>query len=351
MTQPSPAPLLDNLGTTPAPTFWQRVWARRGRERFLAASFTFIVGYTNVITLLRWKSFATMMTGNTLLLGRAVLANDAAVPHPAYYYFLVIGSFVFGTVAYNYVETKMPHRGGTLLGLVFAALMVGGEIFCLVHPGEEKFSPYLLVFLTPMFGMLTVACPRLGAPTTMVTGHLATLGTGIAKAWFGALDPDHRNKTMMSILVVIAFMLGAGVGAWATLHKKQETEGLLLPVAPALLLLLFFTDHLHKPQALVRKVKARRHRHRQNMPPAADDVVCPMDPGIESPDMTPSLEDDTEMGLASPTSPTSGDVELARSGEAGGSKDGAAASPGDAESLEEPGSGDAAGGSRAGVSV
>lgn len=49
----------------------------------MASAFAFAVGYTDVITLLRWKSFATIMTGNALLLGRAVLARDPKVTYQA----------------------------------------------------------------------------------------------------------------------------------------------------------------------------------------------------------------------------------------------------------------------------
>jgi len=237
--------------------------SRRAQERFLASAFAFAVGYTDVITLLRWKSFATIMTGNALLLGRAVLARDPKVTYQAHFYVIVICSFLFGAFAYNYVETKMPHRGGSLVGAVFAVLMISGELVCLAHPGPEPYSPYLLVFLTPMFGMLTVACPRLGAPTTMVTGHLANLGTVLAKCWFRHMNQELKDKAIMSAMVVMSILVGAGTGGWLVIrHRRhEETEGLLLPVAPCLALLLFFTDHLHKPQALVRKIRRRKHSH------------------------------------------------------------------------------------------
>lgn len=66
----------------------------------------------------------------------------------------------------------------------------------LAAAGQEPYSPYLLVFLTPMFGMLTVACPRLGAPTTMVTGHLANLGTVLAKCWFRHMNQELKDKAL-----------------------------------------------------------------------------------------------------------------------------------------------------------
>mmetsp|Transcript_128796 Transcript_128796/g.360391 ORF Transcript_128796/g.360391 Transcript_128796/m.360391 type:complete len:331 (-) Transcript_128796:162-1154(-) len=241
---------------------------RRARQLLLASAFSLVAGYTDVITVIRWKGFATMMTGNLLYLGRAFLQDDPQIPFDQGFYLLIIVTFTLGVVAYRIAEMRLPARGASTMGIVFAALYLSVEVAWLVEPSwAAAIGSYLLAGLTPMFGMLMAACTsgKLGAPTTMITGHIVTAANLATKAALSGegLTRGERHKAAMSATVLVCTFLGASTGAVVCSMSSERAEGLLLPVPPLLAILLWFYDHEAKPRSLVKHMQ-RRVRDRRN---------------------------------------------------------------------------------------
>lgn len=96
-----------------------------------------------------------------------------------------------------------------------------------------------------MFGMLMAACTsgKLGAPTTMITGHIVTAANLATKAALSGegLTRGERHKAAMSATVLVCTFLGASTGAVVCSMSSERAEGLLLPVPPLLAILLWFS--------------------------------------------------------------------------------------------------------------
>merc|ERR1719277_912259 len=103
-------------------------------------------------------------------------------------------------MAYKFAEARFPARGASALAFPLAALMLVAEVLMIVSDQANVERRFLLAGLCPMFGMLLSACTvgKLGAPTTMITGHLTTLGMGVVKACMeGGLSGSERCKMIL----------------------------------------------------------------------------------------------------------------------------------------------------------
>jgi len=254
-------------------------WVRT-QELVLATAFALVAGYTDVITIVRWRGFCTMMTGNLIFLARSFLADDPSIPHTRFFYMLLIVTFFIGIVAYRVVEMRLPNRGASTIGIMLGAAQLAAMMAFIAKDWGERWGHYLLAGLTPMFGMLMAACTsgKLGAPTNLITGHLVTVASLGTKAacGVGGLTRGERHKVAMSSLVIAGTLLGAACGAAACYFTSEDAEGLLWPVPPGVALLLWCYDHLAKPRSLVRKVqlqvRERRARRRRQRPSSWEEL-------------------------------------------------------------------------------
>mmetsp|Transcript_38605 Transcript_38605/g.69101 ORF Transcript_38605/g.69101 Transcript_38605/m.69101 type:complete len:139 (-) Transcript_38605:66-482(-) len=113
-----------------------------------------------------------------------------------------------------------------------------------------------------LFGVVASSCVggRTGTHTTMVSGHILTLGGLVANFSFNQyLSPEERGKMMLSFLVIAGTIAGAMFGAWAVANCNEHI--LLFPVPVALVILLFLHDHLAKPRSFIKKVQNHLRAH------------------------------------------------------------------------------------------
>mmetsp|Transcript_134140 Transcript_134140/g.388324 ORF Transcript_134140/g.388324 Transcript_134140/m.388324 type:complete len:302 (-) Transcript_134140:47-952(-) len=249
-------------------------WTRT-KQLILASALAFVAGYTDGVSVIRWRSFATMMTGNVLFAGRDLLAHDPAVPHSAPFYALLIASFCLGVVAYRVTEARCPSRGASNLGFALCAIMLTAEIAPIILPSGHSCGHYSMLAFTPMFGMLSASCTsgRLGTATNLVTGHLVVLATFAIKPWLdGSLTTVEWHKARMSSCVLGFTFLGVGCGAALCYIVGGKMHGTLLPVPPCLAILLWFIDHLEKPRSLIKSAQrcARQRRQQKQQPNLSD---------------------------------------------------------------------------------
>merc|ERR1719210_2468820 len=134
------------------------------------------------------------------------------------------------------------------------------EVVNIVNTVDKPHRRFVVAGLCPMFGMLLASCTagKIGAPTTMITGHLTTLAMGLVKACMeGGLMGAERSKIILSGLVTIFTLAGAVMGVVAIQWHTGKHPVLLLPVAPCMAILLWCYDHLAKPRSLVKGTQKR----------------------------------------------------------------------------------------------
>lgn len=248
---------------------------RRAKHRMIACAFSFVTGYTDVISVTRWKVFMTMMTGNVVMMGRTV-HRDPLI------YVAIMTSFFLGAMGYRLAETRWPNRGASMLGLPFGLLMVCWEAVLMadITFPDDRLYAFVAMAYAPTFGLLNAACMagKLATTTTLATGHLVALANVCAKLLQRQkLSDMEGGKVLMSVVIFMSLLLGAIVGSVMQYFcGGRGTHGALLPVGPVLSLLFWLHDHLAKPQMLVKKMnKKLRTTHKTSGANAAvqsDDI-------------------------------------------------------------------------------
>jgi len=259
---------------------------RAAKHRMVAWSFAFVSGYTDVISFARWSVFATMCTGNFILLGRAIMQhvnNYAKLGDPfkgatmhAGFYAMVIMAWSLGAAAYQWSEYKFPGRGASVLSIPLGSLMLLIEIVLVAsetspNVDESGFVQDILYKLTivayaPMFGVEWAACAagRLATNTAAASGHILAISTLSVKHCMKGLSATETVKIQMGLGILAGNLLGAIVGALVFLLMPTGAHGALLPLGPVLAILFWLHDHLAKPLSWVKAVQRRRRSNKKS---------------------------------------------------------------------------------------
>ena len=226
----------------------------------IATLFALVTGYADVVSLVRYQAFASILTGNAIWLARVVV-DPLSSKHTCWYYVAICSSFAFGSLIHRLCELKWPNEGGSTAARPLALLMLMGELAYVltdcevvfmesnckegyIHPYEKDLR-WTVVLVAPLFGVIAAVCStgRVGTHTTMVTGHILTLTGSMGNIlMLRKLSPAERRKSLMSMMVITGTMAGACLGSWALL-KAQVHHILLFPVPPLIYCLLWLHDH------------------------------------------------------------------------------------------------------------
>mmetsp|Transcript_135116 Transcript_135116/g.350083 ORF Transcript_135116/g.350083 Transcript_135116/m.350083 type:complete len:303 (-) Transcript_135116:130-1038(-) len=259
---------------------------RAAKHRMVAWSFAFVSGYTDVISFARWSVFATMCTGNFILLGRAIMqhVNDhaklgdpfkGATMHAGFYAMVII-AWSLGAAAYQWSEYKFPGRGASVLSIPLGSLMLLIEIVLVAsetspNVDESGFVQDILYKLTivayaPMFGVEWAACAagRLATNTAAASGHILAISTLSVKHCMKGLSATETVKIQMGLGILAGNLLGAILGALVFLLMPTGAHGALLPLGPVLAILFWLHDHLAKPLSWVKAVQRRRRSNKKS---------------------------------------------------------------------------------------
>ncbi|CAE7237664.1 unnamed protein product [Symbiodinium microadriaticum] len=139
----------------------------------MATMFAFVIGYADVISMLRYRCFSSMMTGNAIMFEKAIV-NPGAFDEGPFYYIVITFAFASGAVLQCVSEHFFPNRGGSIIALPLVVLVVLADIIQLHMPSEPDWT---VAGLAHLFGVVASACStgRMGTHTTMVTGHILSL--------------------------------------------------------------------------------------------------------------------------------------------------------------------------------
>jgi len=265
----------------------------RTRARILLASgFAYIAGWADAICIMRWKAFATMMTGNFLLMGYNIGAHGFWATQmgewiPDWVFHLgVVLMYLLGIIAYRGAESCLPVWTATVFAPVAALAIFTVEV-CRVSLEEELFPQrWDCALLAPVFAVMSAVSMRggLGIPTTILTGHLQSLGYSAVSMCSGRRGRDERKKNFLQAWVIFAQVLGACCGALVVTPPERSAvcsahpdctalalEGLccpsaegveldccesaetipfaLMPIAPFLAVLLVVHDVMFRPRS------------------------------------------------------------------------------------------------------
>ena len=83
-------------------------------------SLSFLAGYADVITYMRYGSFAASMTGNVIFAGRELAKCSWS---DVLFYLCVMASWATGSAMYTEIQRICPRRGGSWTAVVVAVTL------------------------------------------------------------------------------------------------------------------------------------------------------------------------------------------------------------------------------------
>jgi len=165
----------------------------------LAFAFAAIAGYADAVSYLRFHAFAGMMTGNTVLMGLALIER-AELPAWEYAGLLAI-FFLASAIAYLALRLRCPPLA-VLLAEAAAILLT-----------DAFAATWAVVPLVVAMGLQNPLASRLGVAlnTTFITGDILRFAEGLV----GRIWPQGQHRQPFAIygLAWLGYAIGAALGA------------------------------------------------------------------------------------------------------------------------------------------
>lgn len=180
-----------------------------------AVAFALIAGYADAVGYLRFKAFAGMMTGNTVLMGLAVFHfAELAV----WEYAALLAIFFAAAIAAYLLLPRVP-----------ASALLAAEAVLILVP-DFVGATWGVVFLVMAMGLQNPVAARFGVPlnTTFITGDILRFADGVARSWQRGGASSRREPFAIYGLVWLGYAVGAAWGAAGTIWVARP---LLVPVA------------------------------------------------------------------------------------------------------------------------
>lgn len=214
----------------------------------LACGLAFTIGWADVVCMLRFGAFGTMMTGNAIFLARSLgLRHWDEVQ----FFSLTIAFYVVGVLVYRALDYCLDHRTSAM---ALAPIVV----FCfLMVDLLGYYSPTPIPAPTPNLNRwhvwpVAVAMGAVNAVSMNVDGVVTNSITGnVMKVTLAAFDrcvgidhgEDHNRQMLLTLGVILSLLAGvlcsASVNAFTELLRGLH----MIPVAVAFAMLLWMHDY------------------------------------------------------------------------------------------------------------
>eukprot|EP00593_Proboscia_inermis_P009644 CAMPEP_0171316930 /NCGR_PEP_ID=MMETSP0816-20121228/76501_1 /TAXON_ID=420281 /ORGANISM="Proboscia inermis, Strain CCAP1064/1" /LENGTH=237 /DNA_ID=CAMNT_0011809545 /DNA_START=291 /DNA_END=1004 /DNA_ORIENTATION=+ len=129
----------------------------------------FLTGIANMSLNMKYKTFATMMTGNTMWM--ALAAAEARYADIGYYASVIL-SYLTGLTVFRKTDLTLRERSMEVCAFSVSALFVGSDV--IHHFTNTKWIPVMM--LAAGFGIInSVGMEVAGTLTFVITGHMTKL--------------------------------------------------------------------------------------------------------------------------------------------------------------------------------
>jgi len=181
----------------------------------LAAALALVAGFCDGIAYLRWHLFAANMTGNTVLLGLALVRSDGATILRA---LGPIASLIVGAA----VGSAVRDRFGRGVPLLLQALVLAIASFVMRGIQLE-----MIAFAMGIQNQAIRTFAGVQVNTSFITGDYAQAGTALVDVLSGARRARGSRTLTIVAALASAYALGAAAAALLNAHMPHA---LLLPV-------------------------------------------------------------------------------------------------------------------------
>ncbi|CAE7223418.1 unnamed protein product [Symbiodinium microadriaticum] len=189
---------------------------------------SFLAGYADVITYMRYGSFAASMTGNVVFAGRELAKGSWDV----FFYISIMASWALGSSAYTEVARQLR---------ISTAVDVGYNISA--YNGAS--SRWWILGLMPVFGVAEAfALQHLSLPTTGVAKHLFNLSR-LCELFRKETADTVREDVMLSGVMICGMIGGAVLGERLVATFGLQVRWCFMPVSPLVALAVCMHEWLH----------------------------------------------------------------------------------------------------------
>lgn len=176
-----------------------------GKNR-LVFMLAFMTGVADVAMVLKYKNFATMMTGNTMWLASHTVERSFGL---MLYLLAVIGSYMGGLAIFRRVYMSLKEQSLELFAPMITAAFLAADYMTFVNP-MKKCAPMCL--LSASFGIINaVGTDMAGTLCFVVTGHMTKIANAIVDRISGLAGKKRIDMPsfIRSAYVCVGFFLGA----------------------------------------------------------------------------------------------------------------------------------------------
>jgi uncharacterized membrane protein YoaK (UPF0700 family) len=179
--QKRPCSLLPNINSIPLPrtnsisvnsaetTEPPSPFAKLEKKRRLATGMAFLTGVANLALFMKYKTFATMMTGNTMWMALAMIEQRYM---DVGYYASVIASYLAGLSIFRRTDLSVKEKTLPICAFLVATLFVGSDLLFKMY--QSRWVPMMMLAMG--FGIInSVGQEVTGTLTFVITGHMTRL--------------------------------------------------------------------------------------------------------------------------------------------------------------------------------
>eukprot|EP00980_Cylindrotheca_fusiformis_P018281 scaffold5966_cov118-Cylindrotheca_fusiformis.AAC.6 len=191
------------------------------RKRRLATGMAFLTGVADLAFVLKYKSFATMMTGNTMWMALALVEQRYM---DFGFYASVIASYVSGISLFRLLNLNKKEKAMPLYAFIVATLFVGSDVVFKMY--QSRWIP--MIMLATGFGLAnSVGQETTGTLTFVITGHMTRLANQIVDRYSKTAGRKKFTLADQQTLVQNSAVIG-GFFAGAAVSGILKAKGILV---------------------------------------------------------------------------------------------------------------------------
>lgn len=177
-------------------------------DNLIFSAFAFTSGWANVVCFVLYKSFASMMTGNTMSIMFAIARRrwvDSA------FFLAMVFNYVAGVMFFRLFDVGPdPHSQISGAAAVIFSIFLVHDVLACVVPG----SRWIALLVAFGFGFVNAATSEtLGVVTCMVTGHWQKLANALSDLLTTGLSHPQRAAAFSSLFILLGFCAGVASGS------------------------------------------------------------------------------------------------------------------------------------------
>lgn len=203
---------------------------------------SFSGGFTDAYTyLLRGQMFATMQTGNLLLLLWRIVQGEGTF----WYYLIPIGAFFLGALVSGILRYRAEGRmrTGWKKYILLAEFLIVFAVGWIPETSNFFAANALVSFMAALQLNTFQSFGRFPSVTTMCTGNLRACSDSLAAAMVKK-DAGFLRSAGGFLFLIVGFMLGAGAGFASSLSAGIRAIWILMGAYAVAFVLLLIADRL-----------------------------------------------------------------------------------------------------------